>query len=223
MELVRYIHLNPLRAKHVEDLNALDTYAYGGHSVMMGKNKQSWQDTDYILRVYAKRLSTARRHYREYVANGIDEGRNPDLVGGGLVRSAGGWSAVKAMRKGFERIKGDERILGDSQFVETVLKAARENLEQKYRLEAEGCDFDWLVERVADQLGIEPQDVLAPGKYAQNVKARSVLCYWATRELGMTTIDLAQKLKLSQPTISQSAKRGSTIVQDLGLCLLENS
>ena len=48
-----------------------------------------------------------------------------------------------------------------------------------------------------------------------------LLCQWATRELGMTTIKLSQKLKLSQPTISQSAKRGQEIVQELGLCLIE--
>jgi REP element-mobilizing transposase RayT len=118
LELVRYIHLNPLRAKLVADLKALDTYAYGGHSVMMGKNKQPGQDTDYVLKFYGNKRLAARRRYREFVTKGIDEGRKPDLVGGGLVRSAGGWAAVKALRKGFERIKGDERILGDGQFVE---------------------------------------------------------------------------------------------------------
>ena len=221
LELVRYIHLNPLRARLVEDLKNLDTYAYGGHSVMMGKRKQPWQDTDYILKFYAYKRLSARRRYREYVENGIGEGRKPDLVGGGLVRSAGGWSVVKALRKGFERIKGDERILGDGQFVETVLKDAQENLERKYRLKADGYDFKWLVERVARQLGLGPQEVLAPGKYPQNVKARSLLCYWATRELGMTTIELSKKLKLSQPTISQSAKRGQKIAQELEFCLIE--
>lgn len=106
LELVRYIHLNPLRARLVEDLNALDSYVYGGHSVMMGKSKQPGQDTDYILQFYDKKRLAARRHYREFVEKGIDEGRKPDLVGGGLVRSTGGWSAVSTLRKGFERVNG---------------------------------------------------------------------------------------------------------------------
>jgi putative transposase len=88
-------------------------------------------------------------------------------------------------------------------------------------LQTEGYDFKWLVERVASQLGLGPQEVLALGKYRQNVKARSLLCYWAARELGMTTIELSKKLKLSQPTISQSVKRGQKLAQKLGLCLLE--
>ena len=145
---------------------------------------------------------TARRRYREYVKKGISAGRRPDLVGGGLVRSAGGWAVVKAMRRGFERMKGDERILGEGDFVETVLKAAQEDLERKYKLKAEGYSFDWLVRRVARQLELEPKDVVASGKYAQRVKARSLLCYWGTRELGMKTAELARRPNLVQPTVS---------------------
>ncbi len=211
LELVRYIHLNPLRAGIVKELKELDKYPYCGHSVLMGKNKREWQDADYILRFYNSKYLKARRRYREYVKKGLARGRRPELVGGGLVRSAGGWSVVKAMRRGLERIKGDERILGEGDFVETVLKAAQENLDRKSQLEAEGYSFDWLVERVARQLEIEPKDVLAPGKYVQSVKARSLLCYWGTRELGMTTVDLARRLNLAQPTVSQAALRGQKI------------
>jgi putative transposase len=223
LELVRYIHLNPLRARIVKELKQLDKYPYCGHSVLMGKNKREWQDADYILRFYNSKNFTARRRYREYVNKGIGDGRRPDLVGGGLVRSAGGWSVLKAMRRGLERMKGDERILGEGDFVETVLKAAQENLERKYQLQTEGYSFDWLVGRVARQLELEPKDVLAPGKYAQSVKARSLLCYWGTRELGMTTVDLARKLNLAQPTVSQAVIRGQKIAEDQGLSLIDKS
>jgi REP element-mobilizing transposase RayT len=223
LELVRYIHLNPLRARIVKKLEELDKYPYCGHSVVMGKMKREWQDTDYILRFYNSKCLTARRRYREYVKKGLGDGRRPELVGGGLVRSAGGWSVVKAMRRGFERMKGDERILGEGDFVEAVLKAAQENLDRKSRLEAAGYGFDWLVGRVARRLGIEPKDVLAPGKYAQNVKARSLLCYWGTRELGMTTIDLARRLNLAQPTVSQAVTRGQKIAEDNRLSFIEKN
>ena len=217
LELVRYIHLNPLRAKLVSDLKELDKHPYCGHSVLMGKKKHDWQDTDYILKLYDSTYSIARRRYRKYVKKGIADGRRPDLVGGGLIRSAGGWSVVKALRKSAARMKGDERILGDVNFVEKVLNGARESLELKYKLEAQGYNFDWLVKHVAILLNIEPKDVLARGKYKQTVKARSLLCYWGTRELGMTTIELAKKLNVAQPTISQSAMRGRKIAAEEGL------
>jgi putative transposase len=113
-------------------------------------------------------------------------------------------------------------LKGDGDFVEKVLKKARENLDRKYQLEADGHDFEWLVGRVAMVLELKPEDVLASGKYPQSVRARSLLCFWATRELGMTTVDLAKKLNLAQPTVSQAAKRGQKIARDGGLRLIEN-
>ena len=65
LELVRYMHLNPLRAGIVKELKELDTYPYCGHSVLMGKKKREWQDADYILRFYNSKYSTARRGYRK--------------------------------------------------------------------------------------------------------------------------------------------------------------
>jgi plasmid maintenance system antidote protein VapI len=47
-----------------------------------------------------------------------------------------------------------------------------------------------------------------------------VLCYWGTRELGMTTVGLARRLNLAQPTVSQAVKRGQKIAVELGLTLL---
>lgn len=219
LQLVRYIHLNPLRAGIVEHLKQLDKYLYCGHSALMGKKRRDWQDTDYILRLYSNKYSTARRRYRQFVEKGLADGRRPELVGGGLLRSAGGWSVVQAMRRGFERMKGDERILGDGDFVETVLKRAQEDLDRKSQLKAGGYGFDWLVGRVARQLEIKPKEVLAPGKYALNVQARSLLCYWGTRELGMATVELARRLNLAQPTVSQAVKRGQKIAEELGLSL----
>jgi hypothetical protein len=56
----------------------------------------------------------------------FDQGRRPELVGGGLLRSIGGWSALKAIRGTETRVISDEHILGNSEFVETVLKSANE-------------------------------------------------------------------------------------------------
>ena len=99
LELVRYIHLNPLRAKIVKSLIEADTYPYSGHSAVMGKVQRDFQDTDYVLRRFGKKVPEARKAYRAYVAKGISQGRRPELAGGGLIRSAGGWSVVKAMRR----------------------------------------------------------------------------------------------------------------------------
>ncbi|MEA3416534.1 MAG: transposase, partial [Thermodesulfobacteriota bacterium] len=61
LELVRYIHLNPIRAGIVKDLKSLDKYAYAGHSIIMGKRKNLWQDIDSVLQLFGKNKYTARK------------------------------------------------------------------------------------------------------------------------------------------------------------------
>ena len=211
LELVRYIHLNALRAKIVKNLKELDKYPYSGHSALMGKASRDFQDTEYVLKLFGKKVSAARKGYRAYLAKGVEQGRRPDLVGGGLIRSAGGWSVVKAMRRAQSRMKGDERILGDGEFAQSVLDAAKEQYEERYRLQAQGYDLDKVAKRVSTLLEIKPAQVWAPGKHPLTVKARSLLCYWAVRELGLTATEVSKRLGVSQPSVSISMKRGEKI------------
>ena len=214
LELVRYIHLNPLRTGLMEDIKALDVYPWCGHSVLMGKSEQPWQNSEYVYRLFSSRKREARKSYRTFVANGISEEKCPDLTGGGLLRNIGGWTGLKNFRKAGIRVKGDERILGDSDFVESVLASAKEVPEEKYLLKARGIDFDQVVLRVAKVMNIKPEQVTAYGKSPQTVRARSLLCFWAHRKLGMITIDIARRLNISQPAASRSSKRGERIEKE---------
>ena len=213
-ELVRYIHLNPLRAGLVEDMKKLDKHPWCGHSVLMNKTKQAWQNVDYVYGLFSEEKRMARIRYRVYVEKGIVDGKRSDLTGGGLLRSTGGWAVLKGLRKVGIRVKGDERILGDSDFVENVLKSAEEELEQKYDLKARGYDFDRVAQRVAEVMEIETEQVTAFGKSPQTVKARSLLCFWAHRKLGMTTIEIGRMLNISQSAVSRSSMRGQQIERE---------
>ena len=66
LELVRYIHLNPLRAGVVSDYKALCNYRYSGHSVLLAKRVLGWQDTEFVLAFFAKRLAMAKKRYRKF-------------------------------------------------------------------------------------------------------------------------------------------------------------
>ncbi len=218
-ELVRYIHLNPLRARLVKDMAALDRYAYSGHSRIMGKKKNSWQSVDEVLAAFSDNRAAARRRYRAFVAAGVGLGRQPELVGGGLIRSAGGWLAVRSLRKAGLFQKSDERILGDSEFVETVLTAAQEAMESRYVMAARGIQFEDVAAAVAGLLGIAARQLSGPSKERTIVKGRALVCHWAVQELGLSMTDVAQRLNIAVPTASVAAKRGGQIVRDEGLLL----
>ena len=213
-ELVRYIHLNPLRAKLVDEIKTLDTYPYSGHSAVLGSVKRDWQQVDYVLGFFGKTKSAARRAYRQFVEKGVSQGRRHDLTGGGLVRSLGGWTALRALRGSTVRIKGDERILGDSDFVEAVLRDANEKLTRRYQLQTKGFDLEQVAERVAQVLDIPLEIVWEKSRRPQVAVARSLLCYWASKELGMSMTELAKRLNLTQPAISIAARRGEKIARE---------
>ena len=219
LELVRYIHLNPLRAKMVDGLDSLDRYPYSGHSVIMGFWRREWQDTETVLGYFARRKKVARRKYREYIEQGMRGGRRPDLVGGGLIRSLGGWEGVKGLGRWRGRFKGDERILGESEFVGEVLKASEEAMERRYGLRAEGLDLEGIIERVSELFETSKEEIKAGGKSPKGVAARSVVSYWAVREVGVSGTEVARRLNVTQPAVSQAVKRGARIIEERHLKL----
>ena len=87
-----------------------------------------------------------------------------------------------------------------------------EKLERKYRLAASGYSLDRLIERVAELLGMSSEEVIAPKK-AQRAGARSLLCCWATTELGISQTEFAQRLPLNQPAVSNAVRRGANLVR----------
>jgi len=214
LELVRYIHLNPIRARLASDIKTLDKYPFCGHCVIMGKKKKEWQDDAYVLKLFSDKKSTARRRYKIFVQKGLQQGKRPEFTGGGLIRSSGGWSVIKSLRRANIHFKSDERILGDSDFVEGVLKTADESLERKYLLKSQGYDIDKLADRVAENFPIKPDQIFQPGKQPVKVKARSLLCYWAVRELGITMVELASRLNISQPAVSVCVRRGERMASE---------
>jgi len=220
LELVRYIHLNPLRAGIVADMAHLDKFPFAGHGVIMGKCKQSWQNSDSVLAFFGKQKSSARRGYRAFVARGIDQGKRTDLTGGGLIRSTGGWESVKSMRKSKIKLKGDERILGDGDFVDHILSANDEALERRYALKARGVDIDFIAGRVSRLLDMPEADVWLPGRYKRLVAARSLICFWAVRELGESMASLARRFNISGVAVSKSVKRGADIAEQEGYELI---
>jgi hypothetical protein len=130
-------------------------------------------------------------------------GRRPDLIGGGLIRSTGGWQAVKALGSNKIHLKGDERILGDSDFVHKVLSEQNERMDQRFRIREQGYDIEKVIERVSDLFSLSKQDILNPSRQRQRVMARSVLCYWTIRELGMSGSELSHILGLNQSSVSR--------------------
>ena len=214
LELVRYIHLNPIRAGIVRTLAELNFYKYSGHSSLIGNSKRQWQDTAYVLSYFGKRKEQARAGYETFVKEGLTQGRRKEFTGGGLIRSLGGWTESRDILKGREHVMSDERILGDSDFVDSIIAQSEEQYERRHKLKQQGYDLHLIAERVAEVLEMEAADVFAKGRQERKVRARSLLCFWASRELSMSHTELAKKLEMSLAGIGFSVERGEMIAKE---------
>ena len=216
LELVRYIHLNPLRAGVVTTLEDLAVYPYSGHHQILDDHPAPWLASIDVLGRFGQVAGVARQAYGKFVADGISQGSRLDLIGGGLLRSAGGWQQIKAATEAGDFLKSDERILGDSLFVEETLRIAEETLERKHAYARQGIGLEELFRLVAGVLSITVDEIRMVGKQPRRVQARSLFSYWAVRELGITTTTVAGILSMSQPAASLSVQRGERLVMKNG-------
>jgi putative transposase len=217
LELVRYIHLNPVRAGLVADVAALATYPWSGHSRLMGEINDTWQDVDAVLVRFGRTADEAAIAYREFVMDGLRRGRRPDLQGGGLHRSHGVWEAQGAIPRGRESWAFDERILGRSDFVEAVLAQHAPAGSTKTNGPRAEALLPQLMERVADRVGIAPREIAGNRKSPELVAARSAISYIAVRHAGLPLAAVARALRISSPTVLRGVRAGRMALAEWGL------
>ena len=203
LELVRYLHLNPLRAQLVADVGALARYPWTGHSALVGRIARPWQATAEVLTQFGPTARRARAAYRAFVDAGAPQGRRPDLQGGGLLRSLGGWQAVTALRRGREAYLGDERFLGSTAFVEEV----RQRVETAMPTGARRLPLATVIARVCRQTGIAPAQVATGSRRRAVSRARTGIAYLWVEVLGQPGRPLAGPLGVRPQAIYQAVVR----------------
>ncbi len=223
LELVRYIHLNPIRAGAVKDMSELEDFPWCGHGIIMGRKERTWQDCLFVLSLFHENQAIARQSYYSFVEKGMALGKRPDLVGGGLVRSAGGWAAIQELGKPKEHFASDERILGSSEFVASILKQAGEAYERRTLAKRQRFDLEKLVAVVCDRLGLEPAMVKGPGKQSDVACARAIISHIAFHTLRLRGVDIAQGLRLTPSAVSKLAAQGRAepLSEEIAKTLLE--
>jgi REP element-mobilizing transposase RayT len=207
LALIRYIHLNPLRAGVVKTLEELDRYPWCGHSVVTGKRECPWMDRDYVLLQFNDTNRKARNAYRRFVGEGIGMGRQPELTGGGLIRSKGGWSQVMSARRSGRKEEYDERILGSGDFVNEILKEAEEKTRLQLKLRRTGRTLSKIVEQECALVDISPQE-LKGGSRRRTVSAlRIKIAKRGLDELGLSLAEIARHVGVSTSGIARAVKR----------------
>jgi hypothetical protein len=219
LALVRYIHLNPVRARIVSSLEDLAQYPWSGHSVLMGQQKASFQEADEVLLRFGEKAGLARQELVRFMgaAESNRDGNVFGGAGGGLVRSIGGLSELGEHRRG-PKWAYDERILGSGEFVTQVLGQGGEvGLETVASEEQRQAAYAELARIVSALLSVEVAELFSGSRRREVARARQIVSYIATRKLGVQTQIVARTMKVSSPAIVAAARKGPVAMTGLGM------
>jgi putative transposase len=103
--------------------------------------------------------------------------------------------------------------------ITSSIEVDKEQFERRYWLKAQGYDINRVAQKVAEVVEIALEEIWKPGNQPLRVKTRSLICYWAVRELGMSGTRVGKQLGLGQPAVSRAVARGKKLAQDMNLSL----
>lgn len=220
LELVRYIHLNPVRSAIVKSIEELDKYTWSGHSVLVGLRRRAWQERTAVLSRFGTNNQEAIRRYRQFIFDGFHLGKRADLTSGGYKKGRTGWEDVDQGHNGEEHMRGNARILGDDQFVIRALQAAEEQLSKKTQLAQKGWNLEQLVSEVCTLLAVTPGDLQKKGRANNLSLAKGTICFLGYSQLGISGAALANYFNISRSSVSKAIHRGEQFVTNNQIKLL---
>lgn len=153
----------------------------------------------------------ARGFVRKIIINnekGIDAGRRPELVGGGLVRSLGGWSEVLALRSRKERYAFDSRVLGDSDFVQEIKSGLDDMTKKNLRISGQRIDLEELCNRVCKKKNVSLAELISGSRRRELVNARKIVSWVAVHELGYSGAEVARHLGVTNSCVTRFLSSG---------------
>jgi putative transposase len=200
-ELIRYVHLNPLRAGLVDDVAGLDHYPWCGHACMMNGTEYPWHDVSFVLSRFGEKRKEARRRYREFLESGIRE----ESVGKKR-QWRSDWSLLEWMKgirlkKDQDELEKDDRILGDEKFVKSLIP-------EKKRLP--GLDEilpEELIREVCGKAGLRVDALLSGSRRWNVAEVRTQLVLQLVDHPGLTLTRIGRLVGISRWGVSKILER----------------
>lgn len=206
LELIRYIHLNPVRAKIASTMEELSRYPFSGHALLIGRKNCDWFAKDRVLSHFGKGLKKAREAYLAFIVDGLAMGKDPRYTGGGLKRSLGYPEEYPRQRQAF-----DDRILGDGDFVLSL-----QQLE-----EADGrrsdLTIEQLIDKAAEAYSLDIESIRGNKKTKALCEARALTAYLASVRLGLSFAETARHLNVNRSSVARMAERGRRIAESIDI------
>ena len=194
VELIRYIHLNPLNARVVPSLRELNSYKWSGHRCLIGNNPFPWYDATYVL----KWFSDSKKSYRTFIKEGVEKKYLPDLSGGGLIRTLGGLPEALLAKQA--PVLTDQRILGSGEFVRNVAQKRPSSLSRFEEMER-------IISSLCLEEAITREQLTGGSRAGKLPRLRSDLAFILSRQLGISHAAIGRTLGITTSAVSRIMER----------------
>ena len=196
---MRYIHLNPLKAKIVRNLDELKAYPWTGHKALIEDIPLSWYDHGSVLSLFGKDMQEARKNYLQFLRDGFQE--DVDFEGGGLMRSKGHGKGMIITGKISDYQLFDERILGDNEFIKGIYSAGAIDDNEDESNQKEKMTIEEIIDSIAAKHNISRDALLKKNVNRTATKVRPIIAYLGVNKLGLTNTKVSKILNVSNSNI----------------------
>jgi REP element-mobilizing transposase RayT len=186
-ELVRYIHLNPVRAKMVR---RPEDYRWSSHRAYLGLERWPWVDTEIVLRHFHARRRRAVQEYEAFVQAGMKQGHRPEFY------------AVE-----------DGRFLGSEEFAREVKHRMGEASPMIWKRKKEFWAWSEVVAQVEAATGLALKEIQGRGRAAEQMTAKEVLIYVGRERGGVSVRELGERLGVDPSNVTRGYERARQRVQ----------
>ncbi len=171
LELIRYIHLNPIRSRVVRDL---ERYRWVSHLNYLGRRRDELIDEEFGLSQFGRSKEVARRRYREFVLEGLDQGHQERLY------------EVK-----------DQRFLAGDEYIERIESKKVSDMPVLFDIPLEE-----IVMEVGGQIGVRRDQFYSLGRERRGAYGRGIVAYLARKLGGYLVKEIAEYFRREPMTIS---------------------
>ncbi len=201
-EIIRYVHLNPLRAGICDSLEVLDAYPWSSHAVIMSNRNCDFMDSWIVLRRFGRDRKTATFNYWEFIASGVGMAEDTLIK---TIRMA------NAGRK--DMFDPGCWVIGDPEFVKAALAADKTNRIRLARYRVEGVLLDSLAGNFCKVSGITKEQLQRRSRGSHLAALRHVFAHLCRREYGFPVNKIGEYLGVGGSPATLSIAAGDELAK----------
>ncbi|MBN1551129.1 transposase [bacterium] len=210
-QLVRYVHLNPIRAGICKTIEDLDRYPWIGHSVLVGLQENRFQNKKDILKRFTVKGESTTNGYRKHIVEGIEKGENVEFLN--TIRKSNKGSADKKEYQCW--------VIGDQEFVK---KAIENDTVRRLKLSEygkNGVTVEKIAVDICRQMGITYAQIYRRARNNEISALRKIVAALSHRQYGIPLIQVAEFFRIQSPAVSRMLNEGERLMKQYGITTVE--